>query len=90
LASFPKGPMPPQANLCSLIVALKYQVHVLKEDDAASKTDVCEAVDARISHIVKQLLCAPYCSNFSFEIDQPPEVDLFDRAALHQLEMSDE
>ena len=82
--------MPRQANLCTLLVALKHEVSVLREDDVALKTDVCDAVDARISNIVQQLLCAPYCNNFSFEIDKPPEVDLFDRAALYQMEMSDE
>ena len=81
--------MPQQANLCSLVVALKHEVSVLREDEAVSKVDVCDAVDSRISRIVQQLLCAPYCSNFSFEIDQPSEVDLFDRAALYQMEMSD-
>lgn len=81
--------MPRQENLCSLLVALKHEVSVLLKDDAASKNDVCDAVDSRISHIVQQLLCAPYYNNFSFEIDKPPEVDLFDRAALYQMEMSD-
>ena len=78
-----------QANLCSLIVALKYDVSVLREDDHACKVDVCDAVDSRISHIVKQIICAPYCNNFSFKLDKPPEIDAFDRTALHQMEMSD-
>lgn len=82
--------MPEQANICSLLVSLKREIEVSKEDDTMAKEDVCDVVLARIVQIVKQLISAPYANNFSFEIDKPPELDRFDRAALHQLEMSDD
>ena len=82
--------MPEKANLCSLIAALQYEVSVLWKGDHALKNDVCDAVDSRISHIVQQIICAPYCNNFSLKIDTPSEVDIFDRAALNQVEMSDD
>jgi hypothetical protein len=82
--------MPTQANLCSLLVALKREIYVSKEDETMTKDDVCEVVQARIVQIMKQLISAPYATNFCFEIDKPPELDSFDRAALHQAEMYDD
>jgi hypothetical protein len=82
--------MPPQANLCSMLVDLKREVYVYRQDVHAEKTDLCDVVDARISQIVKQLISTPYCNNFSFNIDKPPELDTFDRVALEQMEASDD
>lgn len=81
--------MPQQANLCSMLVELKREVLVGKDDDHTTKNDLCEVVDARLCQIVKQLISSPYCNNFSFEIDKPPELDSFDRMALQQMEDSD-
>ena len=82
--------MPVQANLCSMLVEMKREVSVHREDPTAEKNDVCDVVDTRISQIIKQLISTPYCNNFCFDIDKPPELDAFDRAALHQMEASDD
>ena len=82
--------MPPRANLCSMLVELKREVFVNRSDENVLKHDMCDIVDSRISQIVKQLISTPYCNNFSFEIDKPPECDSFDRVALLQMESSDD
>ena len=82
--------MPPQANLCSMLVELKRDIFCNRSDEYVMKDDVCDIVDSRISQIVKQLISTPYCNNFSFDIDQPPECDSFDRVALLQMEGSDD
>ena len=82
--------MPPRANLCSMLVELKHEMSVLKIEEGVKKNDVCDVVDSRISQIVKQLISSPYCNNFSFDIDKPPESDVFDRVALYQMESSDD
>jgi hypothetical protein len=73
-----------------MLVDLKREVYVYRLDVHAEKTDLCDVVDARISQIVKQLISTPYCNNFSFDIDKPPELDTFDRVALEQMEASDD
>ena len=82
--------MPPRANLCSMLVELKREIFVIRMDESILKTDLCDVVDSRISQIVKQLISAPYCNNFSFDIDKPVELDSFDRVALFQTEASDD
>ena len=81
--------MPPRANLCSMLVELKRDILQQKLDECVSKKDVCDVVDSRISQMAKQLISSPYCNNFSFDIDKPPESDSFDRAALSQMETFD-
>jgi hypothetical protein len=81
--------MPVQANICSLLVDLKREILVIRTDDSVKKDDLCDVVDARISQLVKQVIYTPYCNNFSFDIDKPAEFDVFDRAALFQMEQSD-
>lgn len=82
--------MPAQANLCSMLVDMKRDVSVACDDPHTNKKDLCDMVDLRISQMVKQLISSPYCNNFSFDIDKPPELDNFDRAALFQMEASDD
>jgi 23S rRNA C2498 (ribose-2'-O)-methylase RlmM len=82
--------MPEQANLCSLLVELKRDVSNSRLDAAILKHDVCDMVDARICELVKQVISTPYCNNFCFEIDKPPEQDSFDRVALQYMETSDD
>jgi hypothetical protein len=82
--------MPVQSNLCSMLVNMKHDVVVCQRDVNTTKGDLCEMVDARIGQIILQLISTPYCSNFSFEIDKPSELDAFDRAALQQMEASDD
>ncbi len=82
--------MPVQVNLCSMLVDMKREMSTYRIDVNTDKNDVCDVVDTRISQIIKQLISSPYCNNFCFDIDQPPELDSFDRAALHQMEMSDD
>ena len=81
--------MPPRANLCSMLVELKRDILQQRLDECVQKEDLCDVVDSRISQIVKQLISTPYCNNFSFDIDKPSETDLFDRAALLNMETSD-
>jgi choline kinase len=81
--------MPPRANLCSMLVEMKRAMDVSRDDEHMSKSDVCDVAILRISQITQQLISAPYCNNFCFEIDKPPELDNFDRAALHHMEQSD-
>ena len=81
--------MPPRANLCSMLVELKRDILQQRLDECVQKEDLCDVVDSRISQIVKQLISTPYCNNFSFDIDKPAEVDIFDRAALLNMETSD-
>jgi hypothetical protein len=78
--------MPPRANLCSMLVELKREVLVNRSDENVLKHDMCDIVDSRISQIVKQLISTPYCNNFSFEIDKPPECDSFDRVFTSSLD----
>ena len=78
--------MPVQVNLCSMLVDMKREMSVYRIDVNTDKNDVCDVVDTRIS----QLISSPYCNNFCFDIDQPPELNSFDRAALYQMEMSDD
>jgi hypothetical protein len=73
-----------------MLVDLKWEVSTARLDDNMAKNDLCDIVDARITQIIKQFISAPYCNNFSFEIDRPPEQDQFDRAALLHMEMCDE
>ena len=82
--------MPPRANLCSMLVELKREISCSRCDGNVLKDDVCDIVDSRISQLVKQLISTPYCNNFSFDIDKPPECDSFDRVALFQMEGSDD
>jgi hypothetical protein len=82
--------MPHQANLCSMLVEMKHDIKVSRLDTHVDKNDLCDVMDSRIAQIIKQLISAPYCTNFSFEIDKPAEVDSFDRAALYQMEASDD
>ena len=74
--------MPPQANLCSMLVELKRGIGFSRQDVQVLKHDVCDMIDARICELVKQIISTPYCNNFCFDIDKPPELDKFDRAAL--------
>jgi hypothetical protein len=78
------------SNLCSMLVQLKQDLLSHELDEHVKKKDVCDMVDARISQLVKQLINAPYCTNFSFDIDRPHEQDKFDRAALYAMEVSDD
>jgi hypothetical protein len=73
-----------------MLVELKREILVNRSEENVMKDDVCDIVDSRISQIVKQLISTPYCNNFSFEIDKPPESDSFDRVALLQMESSDD
>ena len=73
-----------------MLVELKRDMLVHRFDESVLKPDVCDVVDSRISQIVKQLISTPYCNNFSFDIDKPPECDAFDRVALSQMEVSDD
>jgi hypothetical protein len=82
--------MPEQANMCSMLVELNREVVVWKHDDTIEKDDVCNMVKARVVQIVRQLIATPYANNLCFDLDKPPELDQFDRAALHQMEMSDD
>lgn len=82
--------MPPQANLCSMLVQLKRDIAVNRDDTQVLKNDVCDMVDSRICELVKQIISTPYCNNFCFDIDKPPELDRFDRVALHNMEASDD
>ena len=82
--------MPTKVNLCSMLVEMKRDILVHRADPNAEKNDVCDVVDTRIAQIIKQLISAPYCNNFCFDIDKPPELDSFDRAALYQMETSDD
>jgi hypothetical protein len=81
--------MPAQANLCSLLIEMKRTMETSRDDATLTKSDVCDAAIMRVSQIVKQLISSPYCTNFCFEIDKPPESDLFDRTALLQMEQCD-
>jgi hypothetical protein len=78
------------SNLCSMLVQLKQDLVSQELDEHVKKKDVCDMVDARIGQLVKQLLNAPYSTNFSFDIDRPHEQDKFDRAALYTMEVSDD
>ena len=82
--------MPTQVNLCSMLVEMKRDISVHRADPHAEKNDVCDVVDTRISQIIKQLISTPYCNNFCSDVDKPPELDPFDRAALYQMENSDD
>ena len=82
--------MPTQGNMCSMLVDMKREVSVHREDSTAQKNDVCDMIDTRISLIIQQLISTPYYNNFCFDIDKPPELDSFDRAALYQMEASDD
>ena len=82
--------MPVQTNLCSMLVEMKRDMVVHRADVNADKNDICDVVDTRISQIIRQLISSPYCNNFCFDIDKPPESDSFDRAALYQMETSDD
>jgi hypothetical protein len=73
-----------------MLIDMKREVHVSRHDGNVEKNDICDMIDARISQVVKQLISAPYCNNFSFDIDKPHEVDNFDRMALMQMEISDD
>jgi hypothetical protein len=81
--------MPEQANFCSLLVEFKREILVIRMDENVQKDDLCDIVDTRIAQIVKQIISTPYCNNFCFDIDKPPELDVFDRAALHHMEQID-
>ena len=77
-------------NLCSMLVQMKQDIGVCRTDGGVDKNDLCDMVDTRIAQIIKQLISTPYCTNFSFEIDTPAELDNFDRAALYNMEASDD
>ena len=82
--------MPMQNNLCSMLVEMKLDMAMHRADVNADKNNICDVVDTRISQIIKQLISTPYCNNFCFDIDKPSELDSFDRAALTQMETSDD
>ena len=73
-----------------MLVDLKRDIAASRDDDVVQKHDVCDMVDSRVCQLVKQLISTPYCTNVSFDIDKPPELDQFDRVALGCMEMSDD
>jgi hypothetical protein len=77
------------ANMCTMLVQLKYDIKTQSTNPNCTKQDICDMVDNRISEIAKQLISTPYCHNFSFNIDVPPESDMFDRKALYDMELCD-
>jgi hypothetical protein len=72
-----------------MLVDMKRTMEAISVDENVTKSDACDAAILRVSQIVKQLISSPYCNNFCFEIDKPPESDAFDRVALLQMEQSD-
>ena len=77
------------ANLCTMLVQLKRDIEMQSTNVDCTKQDMGDMVDNRISEILKQLISTPYCHNFSFNIDIPPECDMFDRKALYDMELCD-
>jgi hypothetical protein len=77
-------------NLCSMLVDLKQDLAKGLHDTTVTKADMCDTVNTRICELVKQIISTPYCNNFCFDIDKPPELDEFDRVALQAMETSDD
>ena len=82
--------MPSQTNLCSMLVDLQRDIATVRLDNLVLKNDLCDMVDKRVCELVKQIISTPYCNNFCFDIDKPPESDQFDRMALQYMETSDD
>jgi len=72
-----------------MLVQLKRDIATNLIDPNVTKKDMCDMVDTRISEMTRQLISTPYCHNFSFNIEMPPELDIFDRKALYDMELCD-